>query len=107
MCQLTRSGRLTALAALLAELLFTRGAGCSTLDDLLELYQEHFGVPLLLEHFGVDSILSLIELPEIKEVVKLVDVQVGEIHVKIALSSFTDVDTTRPVMTITTQKCVW
>ena len=78
MCQLTRSGRLTALAALLAELLFTRGAECSTLDDLLELYQRHFGVPLLLKHFGVDSIVSLIELPEINEVVELVDVLVSE-----------------------------
>ena len=77
MCQLTQSGRLTALAALLAELLFTRGAECSTLDNLLELYQHHFGVPLLLKHFGVDSIVRLIELPEINEVVELVDVPVS------------------------------
>ena len=79
MCQLTPAGRLSTLAALLAELLFTRGADCSTLDDLLELYQQRFGVPLLLKHFGVDSMVSLIELPEIKEVVKLVDVQVSEL----------------------------
>ena len=78
MCQLTQSGRVTALAALLAELLFTRGAECYTLDDLLELYQQHFGVPLLLKHFGVDNIDSLMELPEINEVVELVDVRVSE-----------------------------
>ena len=55
----------------------------SALDDLLELYQEHFGVPLLLEHFGVDSVLSLIELPEVKEVVKLVDVQVRKSYTRL------------------------
>ena len=80
MCQLTRSGRLSALSALLAELLFTRGTECSTLDCLLELYHQHFGVPLVLEQFGVDDIEGLIELPEIKEVVKLVDVQVSELN---------------------------
>ena len=80
MCKLTRSSSLTALAALLAELLFTRGGECSTLDDLLQVYQQHFGVPLLLKHFGVDSILSLIELPELKEIIKLVDIQVSELE---------------------------
>ena len=88
MCQLTQSGRLTTLAALLAELLFTRGAECSTLDDLLKLYQQQFGIPLLLKHFGVDSIVSLIELPEIKEVVKLVDVQVSEVEVATVCTSY-------------------
>ena len=77
MCRLTQTSSLRVLAALLAELLFSRGGECLSPEDLLELYQHHFGVPLLLEHFSITSVLNLIDLPEIKEVVKLVHVQVG------------------------------
>ena len=65
---------------LLAELLFTRGGNCTSPEDLLDLYQQHFGVPLLLSHFGVDNVLSSLELPKVKEVVKMVHVQVSIIN---------------------------
>ena len=77
MCQLTQASSRRALATLLAELLFSRGGECTSPEDLLELYQHHFGVPLLLEHFDITSVFNLIDLPEIKEVVKLVHVQVS------------------------------
>ena len=77
-CWLTRPSSLSALTALLAELLFMRGGDCTSLDDLPELYQQHFGVPLLVQHFEVSDIQNLIDLPEIKAVVKLVDVQVSK-----------------------------
>ena len=77
MCQLKHPSRLRALAALLAELLFTCGKECTSPEDLLDVYLQHFGVPLLLEKFGVSNILNLIQLPEINEVVQLVHVQVS------------------------------
>ena len=79
MCHLTPPSCLHALASLLSELLFTRGGECTSPEDLLDLYQQHFGVPLILEHFGVKDILSLVELRLIKEVVKLAHVQVSVI----------------------------
>ena len=88
MCQLTHASSLRSLVTLLAELLFTRGGECTSPEDLLELYHHHFGVPLLLKHFGVASVLNLIELPEVKEVVQLVHVQVRYSLIALATPRF-------------------
>lgn len=70
---LTESGRQTALAQLLAELLFQRAGECSAVELLPALYEEHFGVPLVLSCFQVESVTQLLELPEIKAVVQVRD----------------------------------
>ena len=68
---LTEYGRQTALAQLLAELLFQRGQECAAVELLPLLYEEHFGVPLVLLCFQVESVAELLELPEIKSVVQV------------------------------------
>lgn len=70
-CVLTDSGRQSVLAALVAELLFLRGQECVSLDNLLPLYQEHFGVPLHLACFGVDSVAALLQLSEVAAIVQV------------------------------------
>ena len=68
---LTEYGQQAVLAQLLAELLFQMGPKCSAVELLPSLYEQYFGVPLLLSSLQVESVAQLLELPEIKAVVQV------------------------------------
>ena len=70
-CMLTEYGQQAVLAQLLAELLFQMGPKCSAVELLPSLYEQYFGVPLLLPSLQVESVAQLLELPEIKAVVQV------------------------------------
>ena len=68
---LSIKARREVFASMTSELLFFRGPECTTMNQFMKCYQEHFGVPLMIEELSAETLETLSETNELGPFVKV------------------------------------